>query len=448
MEFSPTPPEAVLWIVTTLEDAGYETWVVGGAIRDLLLGNAAGDWDLATRANPEQIMATFRRTVPVGVDHGTVGVLGRDRTLYEVTTFRRDVETQGRHAVVEFSDTIEEDLARRDFTFNAIAWHPLRGELLDPSGGRGDLDARVLKTVGVPAERFAEDYLRVLRALRFSGQFGCDIEAETWGALCDAVPHLGILSAERVREELMKVLTKAETPSVALGLYERSGALHGLYPELSDALALPDGRPLEAVLAVCDAVPRSQPLVRLAIFLSPLADEGSRAAGVVHGRVEGLLVRLRCSNAETKRVSGLVANRARGVPSLDPVDIRRWLFRTDPALFPDMARIWLAEARAGLDPISDGGASPEESVVERVRAIRNVLASTPPLSISDLALDGADLQAMGLKPGPVFGEIFERLLQHVLEHPEANTKDTLEGMVGEIAAEEASLSRLGDEDDE
>ena len=437
MDFSLTAPEAVRWMATALEDAGYETWVVGGAIRDLLLGNRAGDWDLATRAKPEEIMVTFSRTVPVGVDHGTVGVLARDGTLYEVTTFRRDIENDGRRAVVEFADNIEADLARRDFTFNAIAWHPLRGELLDPEGGRADLEAKILRTVGAPAERFAEDLLRVLRALRFSGRFGFAIEEDTWKALCEAVPHLHVLSAERVQEELMKVLSQADRPSVALQLYARSGALAQLYPELADAVATDGSITLDEVLAACDTVPSGKPLVRLATLLSPLAGQGSGDTRTVRAMVEGLLGRLRCSNADAKRVSSLVANRTLGAPSLEPGDIRRWLHQTDPALFPDLSRMWLAESQVGLDPVGilgafgDPGTSSTDDVVGRIEAIQAVLKAQQPLSISDLALNGGHLQAMGFSPGPLFGEILENLLEHVLEHPEANTRSQLEALVRE-----------------
>ena len=127
----PSAPPAVRWVARTLEEAGHETWAVGGAVRDVLLGRPAGDWDLATHATPKEVRRLFKRTVPLGIEHGTVGVLARDGTMYEVTTFRRDVETDGRHAVVSFAETIQEDLARRDFTVNAIAWHPLREELLE-----------------------------------------------------------------------------------------------------------------------------------------------------------------------------------------------------------------------------------------------------------------------------------------------------------------------------
>ncbi|HMB69698.1 MAG TPA: CCA tRNA nucleotidyltransferase, partial [bacterium] len=234
-------PGPVRWIVRTLEEADYETWTVGGAVRDAVAGRPSDDWDLATRATPEEVRRIFRRTVPVGIEHGTVGVLARDGTLYEVTTFRRDVETFGRHAVVAFAETLAEDLDRRDFTINALAWHPLRNELFDPHDGAGDLRRGVLRTVGAPAERFAEDYLRVLRALRFAGRFGMAIEPSTWDALTAAVPHLYVLSPERVREELWKVLEGKEPPSRPLELYRRSGALAMVAPEIAAAAGMGSG---------------------------------------------------------------------------------------------------------------------------------------------------------------------------------------------------------------
>ncbi|HAW90495.1 MAG TPA: hypothetical protein DCX61_07520, partial [Gemmatimonadetes bacterium] len=264
MHFEMSPPDQVLWIWRTLEEAGFETWMVGGAIRDTLLGRPADDWDFATIARPKQIMSAFRRTVPIGVDHGTVGVLAPDGTLYEVTTFRRDVETFGRRAVVEFAESIKEDLARRDFTFNALAWHPDRDQLLDPWNGAGDLNEQILRTVGDPVERFAEDLLRVLRALRFAGQFGLTIEAETWRALLSAVSGLSQLSPERIQEEMMKVLSQAQRPSVALGLYAESGVFAELYPEL-DIGPKEDFTP---TFRACDAARRTRPRVRLSLIVA------------------------------------------------------------------------------------------------------------------------------------------------------------------------------------
>ena len=175
-------PAEVLEIARTLEAAGYEAWCVGGALRDHLLGDPHSDIDFATSARPEDVRRLFRRTAAVGIKYGTVGVLDRNRVLHEVTTFRRDVTTDGRHAVVEYGVSLEEDLARRDFTINAIAYHPLRGEWRDPFGGADDLDRRVVRAVGDPAERFREDYLRILRAVRFAARFGFAVDSGHLGS--------------------------------------------------------------------------------------------------------------------------------------------------------------------------------------------------------------------------------------------------------------------------
>jgi tRNA nucleotidyltransferase (CCA-adding enzyme) len=201
---APEIPDEVLEIARTLEEAGYEAWCVGGALRDALLGHPHSDYDFATSATPAQVTALFRRTAPVGEKYGTVGVLDRRRVLHEVTTFRRDVSTDGRHAVVAYGVSLDDDLARRDFTINAIAYHPLRREWRDPFGGRADLERGVVKAVGQPAERFREDYLRILRGIRFAARFGFAIEPATWSAAVEASPGLGQLSAERVRDEWFK----------------------------------------------------------------------------------------------------------------------------------------------------------------------------------------------------------------------------------------------------
>ena len=401
----PTAPPAVRWVVRTLEEAGHETWTVGGAVRDAILGHPSGDWDFTTRARPAQVRRVFRRTVPIGIEHGTVGVLARDGTLYEVTTFRKDVRTDGRHAVVEFADHVEDDLARRDFTINAIAWHPLRDELLDPYGGVDDLDRAVLRTVGEPERRFEEDYLRILRALRFASRFGLDVDDATWTALCGAVHHLPSLSAERIREELLKVLDADERPSTALGLYVASGALAVLYPELDARTAAPDW---PVTLASVDHLPRGRPLLRLTALLH----------GLARGQAAQLLVRLRLSNAQADAVAQRVEGGDMPGPEVPDADVRRWLSRLGPAHVPAVARVSLARARVAPD-----GAP--EAVVRAWRRVRGVLADRPPLTVGDLAFDGGDLIRMGLRPGPAFKGILSRLLAFVLEDPLRNHPDVL-----------------------
>lgn len=445
MDLTPRAPEYVRWATRTLEEAGYETWAVGGAIRNSLLGIPAGDWDMTTRAPPSVVRRLFPRTVPVGIKHGTVGVLTREGILLEVTTFRRDVETSGRHAVVEFADTLHEDLSRRDFTLNAMAWHPIREELQDPFHGRDDLAARLLRTVGDPGERFSEDYLRVLRALRFSGRFELKIHEDCWRALCDCAGRLEVLSPERIREELMKVLSQDPRPSGALALYAASGVLGALYPELSslEGCSRPGGNEDLWVhsLLLLDLLPRRRPLLRLTALLHGLGAidegrEGGKARGVVdagghptswasavgpgeRGReiAAALLIRGRYSNQEVREVTELIGMGLE--PPLDLPDspsLRRWLYRADPRQLRSFGRIWLAKARLDqhrwkMDPTP---------VLLLLRRLRKVVHSAPPLRLEDLAVGGRDLISLGLKPGPRFGEILDYLMNRVLEDPGLN----------------------------
>jgi tRNA nucleotidyltransferase (CCA-adding enzyme) len=452
-----SPPPAVLDIAQKLNQAGHDVWAVGGAVRDALLGLSGGDWDLATSARPEDVRRIFRRTVPIGIEHGTVGVLARDGTMYEVTTFRRDVETFGRHAVVEFAQTINEDLARRDFTFNAIAWHPIHDEIRDPYAGLDDLRSATLRSVGEPSERFAEDYLRVLRALRFAGHFVMQVEPLTWEALRAAVPQLRSLSAERVREELFKVLARTPHASAALRLYAAAGVLEVLYPELAalTQLQLPappdeqqdgssgttadnDDAWLRSLRAV-DALPATRLTLRLAALLHAVGMPAARARDLRGGirftgherlgarKAEELLRRLKASNADTERVTLLVEKQADLFPPDAPdAGVRRWLLHVPPDLVNDFFRLRIALWRA--NPVSGG----ERDLAQRWRHTHRVLASRPPLTTSDLAIDGRDLKVLGLSPGPQFGEILRALLDRVIDDPSLNERDTLLGMARDM----------------
>ena len=412
-----SPPPAVHWITDTLQKAGHDTWAVGGAVRDILSGHYAGDWDLTTQARPRQIEQLFKRTVPIGIEHGTVGVLARDGTLFEVTTFRKDIETDGRHAVVTFADTIEEDLARRDFTINALAWHPIEQKLLDPFGGLKDLEAGVLKTVGVPEKRFAEDYLRILRAFRFAGRFDLRIDEASWKALCDGTEHLRGLSCERVRDELLKALDQHRIPSRTLSLYAKAGALGVLYPELDELRTADHSIALnrwEFTLASIDELPQGNAFLRLAQFLHLLDPK----------KVVGILVRLRFSNAQTDETSQQAS--ASALPGLDADDeaIRRWLSSNSPERLNALARLELARARAHPSVIK----TPSE-VVDSWRRARLIRATGVPLSISDLAIGGNDLIRIGLRPGPNFSRILEDLLDFVLTDPTQNERGILRAHV-------------------
>ena len=420
----PDAPGAVRWIVRTLEEAGFESWAVGGAVRDALAGRPSGDWDLTTRATPRQVRRLFPRTVPIGVDHGTMGVLARDGTLYEVTTFRKDVETTGRHAVVSFATTLDEDLARRDFTINAVAWHPLRNVFHDPFEGGRDLEQGIVRTVGPPQERFAEDYLRILRALRFAGRFRFRLDGPTWTALCAGVEQMGILSPERVREELEKVLSEEGRPSAALSLYAASGALAFLYPELHASVgeretASPAGsdRWSQALRAV-DLLPPEPVGLRMAALLSVTGEDSHQTALAT----ATLLTRIRSSNARVRVVGGwAAAASAPPLPGAPDGELRRWLSAAGREGIPGALRVVAARLRAALAPLSP--AERDDAVRQAARLLRRLRAESrggAPLSVEELALTGRDLIRMGYRPGPVFGDLFRTLLDEVMENPEIN----------------------------
>jgi tRNA nucleotidyltransferase (CCA-adding enzyme) len=379
-------PEEVLEIARTLEAAGHEAWCVGGALRDALLGQAHADYDFATSATPTQVTALFRRTAPVGEKYGTVGVLDRRRVLHEVTTFRRDVTTDGRHAVVAYGVSLDEDLARRDFTVNAIAYHPLRHEWRDPFGGRADLERGVLRAVGIPAERFREDYLRVLRGLRFAARFEFTIDPDTWAAAVEASPGLARLSAERVRDEWFKGLRTARQVSVLVRRWLEARAAEHWLPELASVAP--------ARLAAADRV---EPARRDPVLLTALLLGDATAA----------LRRLRASNAEIERVAALAKAPAEPAGE-DARSVRRWLAAVGRAADD----VLLGHA------ILTGRPAPWAAEVERIRQRGD------PLARGDLAVTGSDLQALGAA-GPRVGQVLAVLLDRVLDDPALNRRDAL-----------------------
>lgn len=378
-------PAAVREILRTLEAAGHETWCVGGAIRDALVGDPQQDVDLATSAPPEVVRRLFRRTVPVGIEHGTVGVLDAGGVLHEVTTFRADVQTDGRHATVAFGVSLEEDLARRDFTINAIAWHPERQAWCDPFGGREDLARGVVRAVGDAATRFREDRLRILRALRFAARFDFTIDPATWAAAVAQGADTGHLSAERVREEWWKGMRTARDPSALWALWQASGVAAVWLPELAPSPPAEGGAPPDA---------GADPLLLLARWRAP---------------VEPHLRRLKCSGAEIARGRAIDRGPARPVDA-SPRAVRRWMAEVGGAA-DDLAV--LAGWRGG-----DGDAWSHEMAAVRARGEAT--------SRAELAVTGNDLIAAGLAtPGPALGLLLDRLLARVLEEPALNQRERL-----------------------
>jgi tRNA nucleotidyltransferase (CCA-adding enzyme) len=306
--------------------------------------------------------------------------------MHEVTTFRKDVKTDGRHAVVEFGVSLEDDLARRDFTINAIAYEPATEEIRDPFDGRTDLKRGIVRAVGVAADRMKEDRLRALRAIRFAARFGFNIEPATFTAIRDSAPHLTRLSAERVKQELQKTMEQCDAPAVALEWWREVGALKSLVPSIADA-------PAQRFKSL-DGLPRDNALNRLAMLWF----------GEEPKAVEKALKALKFSNQETAWIVALAKARNeigdRGSEDAAPATIRRWIAaigrtRTD-------AYFTLAGA----------------SVEFRARAVK--MAFNDPVEIADLAIDGEDLQKLGLK-GPAIGRVLKQLLDVVLEDPSLNT---------------------------
>ena len=423
-------PDAVLWIFYRLKDSGFDTWIVGGAVRDTILGKPVEDWDLATLARPQEICDMFPRTVPIGIEHGTVGVMGKDGVLYEVTTFRKDIENFGRKAKVEFAKNIEDDLARRDFTFNALAWSPDTDRILDPFEGRKHLGQGLLKTVGSAKERFSEDLLRVLRALRFAGQLELKIDTDTWNALLETVPELHKLSSERVQEEMIKTLGKSKSPSATLNYYAVSGVMGKLYPEFcfnggNNESGMQD---FTKSVRACDKVSPSRPLLRLALLLSSIGPDQNIGPEAVRTAVENLMHRLRFSKSDTRRTATMVWAALLEIPEEDAKQCRIWLNQVGPHQFKDLCRMWIAEARIYSE------ISPEKSqkVLSRIRFIRGVLESNPPLRLSDLAVDGTDLQNIGLESGRQLGEMLIKLLSMVLDDPNLNSRQKLLNIAGDL----------------
>ena len=416
------PPPAVRKIAARLTEAGHETWCVGGAVRDALLGHPHADWDLATAATPQQVRALFDRTVPHGIEFGTVGVLDKHGVMHEVTTFRRDVTHDGRHAVVEYGVSLDDDLARRDFTINAIAFSPSTEELRDPFGGQDDLKRGLVRAVGEPSARMKEDRLRALRAFRFAGRFEFEIDPPTWQAIVESAPFLPRLSRERVHQEIAKTMEQVRRPSRTLLLWRRSGAFASLIPELAnvsdasltaaDCIGMPDAtqRP-----ELAQARARNR-LTTLFLELSP-PDTRRTLEGL---RTSNKEVDWVTRQVESWQALGDQMRQALAANSLTDTTLRRWAATTGRTYFADCLRVASARWAAEGNPL--------DVTAAYRRGTR--IAFHDPLSVGDLAIDGNDLMEHGFHAGPAIGETLRRLLDVVIEDPSKNQRDTLLALAG------------------
>lgn len=413
-------PGEIFVVARRLQKHGHQAVLVGGAVRDTLLGMSAEDWDLATSATPNEVQELFTKTIPTGIEHGTITVLVRGRhisgaidrsapmTPVEVTTFRGEAEyVDGRRpSSVTFLRDLHEDLARRDFTVNAFAWDPVREVFSDPFDGLTDLRSGRIRAVGDPAERFAEDGLRTMRAVRLCATRGFELDPPTEAAIEPALPVLDKVSRERVHVELTKMLA-APRPSRGLAPMVRTGMWKHVLPELEEA------QQLEAVAAVDRMQP--DPVVRLARLLWPLIQEGDAGRQRALASVDAL----RPSRNERRRVQALLSEPVSRLATVrEPPEIRRAV--------AELGREHLDDALdlLGLDGRDAG-------------AIRKACEGAP-LSVGELDVKGRDLIEAGIvKPGKHVGELLRKLLEACLDDPTKNRSDTLVA----LARDSGSIAR-------
>ena len=448
-------PEDARKIISTLNDAGHEAYVVGGCVRDSVLGRDPADWDITTSASPAQVKELFRRTVDTGIKHGTVTVLMKsDGALngYEVTTYRIDgIYDDGRHPRnVTFTSDLSKDLERRDFTINAMAYHPEKG-LVDLFGGREDLSDNVIRCVGDAEKRFGEDALRMMRAIRFAAQLGADIEPDTYAAIKKLAPTLEKVSAERIRVEMEKLLM-SDNPDFFKLFYE-TGLTKVFLPEFDTAMVTTQENPhhaynvgdhmLHAVSALNlerltgeysgEEYEKNKRILRLTMLLHDIGKPATKTVdedGIAHfkghpelgTRMSGeILRRLRYDNDTVKMVTGLVAAHEIRYPA-EKKSVRRVIGRVGEDYFPLLYYVNEADALAQSMFM-------REEKLQRLQDIRDIYKEIKRdnecMSLKSLAVKGADLITAGVKPGPGMGGILQKMLEDVIEEPSHNDREYL-----------------------
>lgn len=429
-------PKKVKYIIDTLMDKGYEAYAVGGCVRDSLLGRTPQDWDITTSAKPEQVKELFRHTIDTGIQHGTVTVM-IDHEGFEVTTYRIDGEYEdARHPKeVLFTANLLEDLKRRDFTINAMAYNEQNG-IVDAFDGIGDLDRGVIRCVGKAQERFTEDALRMLRAIRFAAQLGFEIEAETRDAIAELAGNIAKVSAERIQVELVKLLVSSHPEELKVA-YE-TGLTRVFFPEFDVMMDTPQQNPHhsynvgEHTIVSLQEIPADK-VLRLTMLLHDVAKPVCRTTdekGIDHfyghqdkgsEMARAILRRLKFDNDTTDRVCRLVRWHDDN-PEISERNMRRAISRIGveqyPALFAVKRADTMAQSAYGRD-------EKLAYIAEYERMYQEILDKQQCLTIKDLAVDGKDLIQAGMKPGKELGEVLKKFLEIVLEEPEKNTKEAL-----------------------
>lgn len=429
-------PEDVREIINTIEEAGFEAYAVGGCVRDCLLSRTPDDWDITTSAKPEQIKALFRKTIDTGIAHGTVTVM-MHHVGYEVTTYRIDGEYEdARHPKeVIFTPDLKEDLCRRDFTINAMAYNDRSG-IVDLFHGMEDLEQGIIRAVGNPTERFEEDALRIMRAVRFSAQLGYEIEEDTKAAIKKLAKNLKYISAERIQVELAK-LVKSPHPEKIRDLYE-TGITAVIMPEFDAVMKTEQNNPHhkfsvgEHTIHSMTAIEADKDL-RLAMlfhdFGKPLC-KTTDEEGIDHFHGHCLkseelcidiLKRLKFDNDTIHRVSKLVKNHDYDVEP-EKRYVRRAVNRLGEEIFPLLLKVKQADMEAQSDYLRE---EKEQRLYEVCRLYEEILKDRECVSLHSLVVKGSDLIAWGMKPGKEMGEMLSLLLDEVLETPSLNDKDKL-----------------------
>lgn len=445
-------PKDVFGICDKLKSAGRRGWVVGGCVRDSLLGKGVSDWDVATDARPEELMKLFPRAIPTGLQHGTVTLVIHGRH-YELTTLRGETTySDGRRPdAVHFVDDITADLARRDFTINAIAVDPTTGNVIDPFGGKKDLAAKVIRAVGKAVERFGEDGLRVLRAARFSATLEFDLDRETFDAIGPTLDTFKKVSSERVRDEWVKTM-KAKKPSRAFEVMRETGILGVTCPELMEGVGMAQNRwhtydVWRHGMECMDAC-AGDPVLRIAALLHDVGKPRSRAFSEKtndwtfydHDKIGAeiavpILTRLRFSNDERERIVALVRHHLFHYDGWSDAAVRRWIQRVGKHRVEDLYALNEADLR-GKGTFSDADLGPLLALRGHVE---KVLAEGAALSTRDLAVNGKVLMSeLGLAPGRILGEILDHLLEVVTNDPSANQREALLELARAFVAARAS----------
>jgi tRNA nucleotidyltransferase (CCA-adding enzyme) len=432
-------PQSALDIIGKLKQSGFKAYLVGGCVRDLLLGIPVDEWDITTSARPEKVIKLFAKVVPTGIDYGTVTVL-LDSKGYEVTTFRADEKyVDGRHpSNVVFTDDIHKDLSRRDFTINALAYDPQTDELIDNYNGKQDLKDKIIRTVGNPLDRFSEDGLRSVRACRFAAKLKFEIEKETFSAISKTLAITKKVAPERIHDEIVKMLG-ADKPSTGFELMRLSGLLRLIIPELEDCFGIeqpPQFHKYDVYwhsLHACDAAPKDNIILRLSALLHDIAKPPCKVDYTFYnhdklgaGMSEEILKRLKFSNAEIKKVTNLISHHMFNYTSdWSDAAVRRFIRRIGGLeVVSDLFALRQADAMAMEEEIKS------DYLIELKKRIDKIIEEENALDISDLKVDGNDvMRALAIPPGPEVGKVLHFLLEKVLDDPKLNDRDSLLGLI-------------------